>query len=49
MQLLQDQYCEPLFTLNCNVGVQEVASQINILLEVYMAGDILDSNQGDTQ
>jgi len=44
VQLLKDQYSEPLFSLNCNVEVQEVASQINILLGLYMAGDFLESS-----
>ena len=44
VQLLKDQYSEPLFSLKCNVEVQEVASQINIFLELYMAGDFLDSS-----
>ena len=44
VQLLKDQYSEPLFSLNCNVEVQEVASQINILLELYMAGYFLESS-----
>ena len=44
VQLLQDQYSEPLFTLNCNMSVQEVASQIKVVFEVYMAGDFVDSN-----
>ena len=44
VQLLKDVYSEPLFSLNCNMEKQEVASQIKVLLEVYIAGDFLDSN-----
>ena len=47
VQLLKDAYAAPHFSLNCDIEVQEVASQIKIMLEVYMSGDLVDSDEDD--
>ncbi len=44
VQLLNKEYAAPLFSLNCNMEVQEIASQIKIMLEVYMAGNLVDGD-----
>ena len=48
VQLLDDQFEAPLFCLNCDMEVQEIASQVEIMLELYMAGNFVDGDQDDT-
>ncbi len=49
VQLLKDVFAAPLFSLNCDMEVQEVASQIKLMLEVCMAGSFVDGDEGDPQ
>jgi len=35
--------------INCDMEVQEVASQIKVMLEVYMAGNFVNGDEGDKQ
>jgi len=49
VQLLKDQHAAPLFSWNCDMEVQEVASQIKVMLEVYMAGNFVNGDEGDKQ
>ncbi len=49
VQLRKELSAEPLFSVSCNMEVQEVASHIKAVLEVYMAGNFVDGDEGDPQ
>ena len=48
VQLLDDQFDTPLFSLNFDMKVREIASQIKIMLQLYMAGNFVDGDEDDT-
>ena len=48
VQLLDDQFDTPLFSLNFDMKVREIASQIKLMLQLYMAGNFVDGDEDDT-
>lgn len=42
VQLLRDEYSAPLFSLQCELVVKDKVSQIEGLLQLYLAGNFID-------
>lgn len=45
VQLLKDEYSEPLFSLQSDMEVADVVSQLESMMMLYLAGDFVDDEE----